>query len=106
MQHPITFVIFQPNPRMEKKTSMSIQKRRLTEQATPSLETFTSPKIAVEISHGRGKLFVVGSFLICHYGLICFVFENYQSYRTRHPLVFKTQGNYNKKEIENEHGRP
>jgi len=63
MKHPITFVIFQPNPRMERKTSMSIQNRRLTEHATPSLETFTGvPKTIVEISHGRGKLFVVGSF--------------------------------------------
>lgn len=50
-------VIFQLNARIEKKTSKSIQKRRVMEHTIPSLVTGTPcPKITAYRNHGSGSL--------------------------------------------------
>ena len=53
----LPFVIFQLKARIEKKTSISIQKRRVIEQTIPTLVTGTGfPKITEYSNHGNGNL--------------------------------------------------
>ena len=59
-------VIFQLNARIEKKTSKSIQKRRVMEHTIPSLVTGTPcPKITAYRNHGSGSLMQNASFSYC-----------------------------------------
>jgi hypothetical protein len=53
----VPLVIFQLKARIEKNTSMSIQKRSVMEQTMPSLVTGTGlPNTSVNRNHGKGNL--------------------------------------------------
>ena len=57
MSKRIPLVIFQLKARIEKKTSMSIQKRSVMEQTMPSLVTGTgAPNTSVNRNQGKGNL--------------------------------------------------
>lgn len=58
MDIPITLVILQLKARIEKKTSMSIQKSSVMEQTMPSLVTGTGlSNTSVNRNQGKGNLF-------------------------------------------------
>lgn len=57
MSAPMPLVIFHLNATMDKKTAMSMRKRRVIEQPTPLELTDTGwDSIRVQRSHGTGKL--------------------------------------------------
>lgn len=75
-------VIFQLKMRIERNTSMSIQKSSVMEQTMPSLVTGTGvPNTNVKRNHGKGNL-LSDFFPEC---ILAFL-----SYKAGYPIVFKT----------------